>query len=203
MNRVRERTTSIRITDQGCMLRGYHRSVVDAVNHCTEMSTYVPALAFTFARHPVEIEVAHAERTVGQSKYSLYRLIRLNFDLMTGFSVAPLQFFSMAGGVIALISLILVVYLAIRRLIVGPEAEGVFTLFGVAFFLIGVALIGLGVVGEYVGRIYEQVRQRPRYLVAAVLEQGDPGATERLAQAGAVQLPAPLTPAVRVRGASE
>ena len=98
MNRIREGTTSIRITDQGCMLRGYHRSVIDAVNHCTEVSTYVPALAYTFARHPVEIEVAHAERTVGQSKYSLYRLIRLNFDLMTGFSVAPLQFFSMAGG---------------------------------------------------------------------------------------------------------
>ena len=124
MNRIREGTTSIRITDQGCMLRGYHRNVIDAVNHCTEVSTYVPALAYTFARHPVEIEVAHAERTVGESKYSLYRLIRLNFDLMTGFSVAPLQFFSMAGSFIALVSLILVVWLLIRRLIVGPEAEG-------------------------------------------------------------------------------
>ncbi len=171
MNRVRERTTSIRITDQGCMLRGYHRSVIDAVNDCTEVSTYVPALAYTFARNPVEIEVAHAERTVGQSKYSLYHLIRLNFDLMTGFSVAPLQFFSMAGAGIALVSLALVVFLAIRRLIVGPEAEGLFTLFGIAFFLIGVALLGLGVVGEYVGRIYEQVRQRPRYTVAAILQQ--------------------------------
>ena len=129
MNRMREGTTSIRITDQGCMLRGYHRSVIDAVNHCTEVSTYVPALAYTFARHPVEIEVTHAERTVGQSKYSLYRLIRLNFDLMTGFSVAPLQFFSMTGAFIAMISLILVVVLLVRRVIFGPEAEGLFTLF--------------------------------------------------------------------------
>ncbi|HTC14243.1 MAG TPA: glycosyltransferase [Steroidobacteraceae bacterium] len=172
MNRLRERTTSISITDQGCMLRGYHRSIIDALNRCTEVSTYVPALAYTFARHPVEIEVAHAERTVGQSKYSLFRLVRLNFDLMTGFSVAPLQFFSMGGIVIALLSLAFVVVLAVRRLILGPEAEGLFTLFGIAFFLIGVALIGLGVVGEYVGRIYEQVRQRPRFTVAAVLEQG-------------------------------
>jgi undecaprenyl-phosphate 4-deoxy-4-formamido-L-arabinose transferase len=178
MNRVREGTTSIRITDQGCMLRGYHRTVIDAVNHCTEVSTYVPALAYTFARHPVEIEVAHAERTVGQSKYSLYSLIRLNFDLMTGFSVAPLQFFSVAGAAIAFISLLLVVILLIRRLIVGPEAEGLFTLFAIAFFLIGVALLGLGVVGEYVGRIYEQVRQRPRYTVAGVLE--DESGTARL-----------------------
>jgi undecaprenyl-phosphate 4-deoxy-4-formamido-L-arabinose transferase len=176
MNRLREGTTSIRITDQGCMLRGYHRSIIDAVNRCSEVSTYVPALAYTFARHPVEIEVAHAERTVGQSKYSLLRLIRLNFDLMTGFSVAPLQFFSMTGIVIALLSLLFVVYLAVRRLVVGPEAQGVFTLFGIAFFLIGVALIGLGVVGEYVGRIYEQVRQRPRYTVAAVLGEQEGGA---------------------------
>jgi undecaprenyl-phosphate 4-deoxy-4-formamido-L-arabinose transferase len=179
MNRLRERTTSIRISDQGCMLRGYHRSVVDALNRCTEASTYVPALAYTFARHPVEVEVTHAERTVGVSKYSLLRLIRLNFDLMTGFSVVPLQFFSTSGIVIALLSLAFVVYLAVRRLIVGPEAQGVFTLFGIAFFLIGVALIGLGIVGEYVGRIYEQVRQRPRYTVAAVLgEESEAGAPQ-------------------------
>jgi undecaprenyl-phosphate 4-deoxy-4-formamido-L-arabinose transferase len=174
MNRLRERTTQIRITDQGCMLRGYDRGIVDAINRCVEVSTFVPALGYTFARNPVEIEVAHAERTVGQSKYSVYRLIRLNFDLMTGFSVAPLQFFTMAGTALAILSLIGVVALAIRRLIVGPEAEGVFTLFGIAFFLIGVLLVGLGVVGEYVGRIYEQVRQRPRYTVAAVLEEDQP-----------------------------
>jgi len=203
MNRVREGTTSIRITDQGCMLRGYHRSVVDAVNHCTEMSTYVPALGYTFARHPVEIEVAHAERTVGESKYSLYRLVRLNFDLMTGFSTAPLQFFSFAGGVIALLSLLLVAYLAVRRLIVGPEAEGVFTLFGVAFFLIGVALIGLGVVGEYVGRIYEQVRQRPRYTVAAVLEDLDPDSAARHAPVEMEPRPAALAGAWAEPGAPE
>jgi undecaprenyl-phosphate 4-deoxy-4-formamido-L-arabinose transferase len=180
MNRIRERTTQISITDQGCMLRGYHRSIVEAINRCVEVSTYVPALGYTFARHPVEIEVAHAQRLAGQSKYSLYRLIRLNFDLMTGFSVAPLQFFTMAGTALAVLSLLFVVFLAVRRLVVGPEAEGLFTLFGIAFFLIGVLLIGLGVVGEYVGRIYEQVRQRPRYTIAAVLEEEDSEATQRM-----------------------
>ena len=204
LNRLREGTTSIHITDQGCMLRGYERSVIDAVNRCSEVSTYVPALAYTFARHPLEIEVAHAERTHGQSKYSLFRLIRLNFDLMTGFSVAPLQFFSMSGIVIALLSIAFVIYLAIRRLVVGPEAEGVFTLFGIAFFLIGVALIGLGVVGEYVGRIYEQVRQRPRYTVAAVLEQDEAGPAAQLTHAPAPgTVAAQLTAPERVRGAVE
>jgi undecaprenyl-phosphate 4-deoxy-4-formamido-L-arabinose transferase len=203
MNRIREGTTSIRITDQGCMLRGYHRTVIDAVNHCTEVSTYVPALAYTFARHPVEIEVSHAERTVGQSKYSLYSLVRLNFDLMTGFSVAPLQFFSVTGAAIALISLLLVVYLFVRRLIVGPEAQGLFTLFAIAFFLIGVTLLGLGVVGEYVGRIYEQVRQRPRYTIAAVLEDESSTARLRHLEAPAGAALDVTQPARIVRGAPE
>jgi undecaprenyl-phosphate 4-deoxy-4-formamido-L-arabinose transferase len=173
MNRFRERTTQIRITDQGCMLRGYDREIVDAINSCVEVSTFVPALGYTFARNPVEIEVVHAERNMGKSKYSLYRLIRLNFDLMTGFSVMPLQFFSMAGMAISLLSVVGFVLLAVRRIVVGPEAEGLFTLFAIAFFLIGVLLMGVGVVGEYVGRIYEQVRQRPRYTVAAMLEHDD------------------------------
>ena len=182
MNRIRERTTQIRITDQGCMLRGYHRNIVEAINRCVEVSTFVPALGYTFARHPVEVEVAHAERTAGQSKYSIYRLIRLNFDLMTGFSVVPLQFFTMAGMALALMSFFFVVVLAVRRLVVGSEVQGVFTLFGIVFFLIGVLLVGLGVVGEYVGRIYEQVRQRPRYTIAAVLEEdGEPRKVERRA----------------------
>src|SRR5262245_57032873 len=171
LNRIRERTTRIRITDQGCMLRGYDRTIVNAVNQCHEVNTFVPALAYTFARHPVEIEVAHAAREFGESKYSFVRLVRLNFDLMTGFSLAPLQVFTVSGMLIAFASLAFVAYLALRRIFSGPEAEGVFTLFGIAFFLIGVLLLGLGVVGEYVGRIYEQVRQRPRFMVAAVLEQ--------------------------------
>ncbi len=171
MNAVRERITHIHMTDQGCMLRAYSRAIVDAVNSCREVNTFIPALAYTFAQHPTEIEIAHEERAAGKSKYSLYDLVRLNFDLVTGFSVMPLQLFSLSGIVISLLSLAFVVFLFIRRLVVGPEAEGVFTLFGIAFFLIGITLFGIGLLGEYVGRIYEQVRQRPRYLVQAVLER--------------------------------
>ena len=173
MNAVRERITRIRMTDQGCMLRAYSRRIIDAVNGCRELNIFIPALAYTFAEHPTEIEVAHEERAAGESKYSLYSLVRLNFDLVTGFSVLPLQLFSLSGIVIALLSLAFVIVLAVRRLVVGPEAEGVFTLFGIAFFLIGITLFGIGLLGEYVGRIYEQVRQRPRYLVQAVLERKD------------------------------
>jgi undecaprenyl-phosphate 4-deoxy-4-formamido-L-arabinose transferase len=173
MNGVRERITRIHMTDQGCMLRAYSRDVIDAVNTCKEANTFVPALAYTFARKPVEIEVGHEERHAGESKYSLYKLIRLNFDLVTGFSAFPLQLFSFTGILIALLSFAFVVFLAVRRMVVGPEVEGVFTLFGIAFFLIGVTLLGIGLLGEYIGRIYEHVRQRPRYFVHEILERKD------------------------------
>jgi undecaprenyl-phosphate 4-deoxy-4-formamido-L-arabinose transferase len=172
MNGMRERITRIKMTDQGCMLRAYSREIVAAINSCREINTFIPALAYTFAQKPVEIEVAHEERVAGESKYSLYSLIRLNFDLMTAFSVVPLQLFSFAGIVIATLSFLFTAYLAIRRLfLVGPEAEGLFTLFGIAFFLIGVTLFGIGLLGEYIGRIYQQVRARPRYLIQAILER--------------------------------
>ncbi len=173
MNLVRERITRIRMSDQGCMLRAYSREIIDAINSCREVSTYIPALAYTFAQRPVEIEVEHEERTAGASKYSLYQLIRLNFDLVTAFSLVPLQMFSLAGMLISLLSILFVGFLAVRRLLIGPEAEGVFTLFGIVFFLLGIALFGIGLLGEYVGRISQQVRQRPRYLIQAVLEQGE------------------------------
>ena len=178
LNRLRERTSRIRMTDQGCMMRAYSRRIVDAINQCREMNTFIPALAYTFAQRPTEIEVGHEDRAAGESKYSLYKLIRLNFDLVTGFSLVPLQMFSLFGIVISLLSVLFVVFLAIRRLVGGPEAEGLFTLFGIAFFLIGIALFGIGLLGEYVGRIYQQVRQRPRYLIQAVLgaEAGDAAA---------------------------
>ena len=171
MNQTRERLTHIKMTDQGCMLRAYSRDIIDAINQSREVSTYIPALAYSFSHNPTEIEVEHEERSAGESKYSLYKLIRLNFDLVTGFSTLPLQVFSLIGIAISLLSIAFVIYLGIRRIIVGPEAEGLFTLFGVAFFLIGVTLFGIGLLGEYVGRIYQQVRERPRYLIQAVLEK--------------------------------
>jgi undecaprenyl-phosphate 4-deoxy-4-formamido-L-arabinose transferase len=170
INKIREWITPVRITDQGCMMRGYARSVVAALNQTREVNTFIPALASLYAMNPVEVPIAHEERHAGRSKYSMYSLIRLNFDLITGFSVVPLQLFSMVGMAVALLSALLVVYLLLRRLIVGPEAEGLFTLFAIVFFFIGLALFGIGLLGEYVGRIYAQVRERPRYIVEAVLE---------------------------------
>ena len=173
MNRLRERITRISMTDQGCMFRAYDRRIIDAINSCREVSTFIPALAYSFARNPTEVVVGHDERAAGESKYSLYSLMRINFDLMTGFSLVPLQMFSMLGIAISMLSGFFVIFLFIRRLIIGPEAEGLFTLFAIAFFLIGITLFGIGLLGEYIGRIYQQVRHRPRYLIEAILENDD------------------------------
>jgi undecaprenyl-phosphate 4-deoxy-4-formamido-L-arabinose transferase len=181
MNRVRERITHIRMTDQGCMLRAYSREITDAVAASREVSTYIPALAYTFANQPVEVEVAHEERTAGTSKYTLYRLVRLNFDLITGFSLVPLQMFSLIGMLVASGSVVLYVFVIAQKLATGRYAEGLAAVWDrdiLAFFLLGLVLFGLGIVGEYVGRIYQQVRERPRYTVRAVLER-DAGADER------------------------
>ena len=175
MNRLRERITRIKMTDQGCMLRAYSRRVIDLINQCSEMNTYVPALAYQFSQNPTEIVVGHEERAAGESKYSIYSLIRLNFDIVTGFSLVPLQLFSLGGMIVSALSGMLVVYMGLRRLFLGPEEGGLFTLFAIAFLLIGLALFGIGLLGEYIGRIYQEVRQRPRYLVAAVLEQHPEG----------------------------
>ncbi|WMW82484.1 glycosyltransferase [Undibacterium cyanobacteriorum] len=171
MNRIREKITRIKITDQGNMLRAYGRNVIDLINQCSEVNTFVPALAYTFARKPTEIVVEHEERSAGESKYSFYSLIRLNFDLMTGFSIMPLQIFSMLGMAISGLSGALVVLLLIRRFFLGAEAEGLFTLFAIAFFMMGVILFGIGLLGEYVGRIYQQVQGRPRFVVQTILEE--------------------------------
>ena len=173
INALRERTTRIRITDQGCMFRGYARGIVDAINQCTENNTFVPALAYTFAGSPTEINVRHEDRSGGESKYSVYQLIKLNFDLMTGFSTVPMQLFSAFGFAVSVLSVLFGAGLVVRRLVYGPDPgeQGVFTLFAIAFLLIGVTLFGLGLLGEYIGRIYEEVRRRPRYIVAALLEK--------------------------------
>lgn len=172
-NTIRAKITGIVMTDQGCMLRAYKRHVVDAVVASKEGSIYIPALAYSFSSNPTEIEVEHSSRAAGESKYNLYKLLRLNFDLMTGFSVVPLQMFTVFGMLVSMMSTLFVGYLFIRRLVIGPEAEGMFTLFAILYFLMGVGLMGLGIVGEYIGRIYKEVRQRPFYLVRNILEQTD------------------------------
>ena len=175
MNWMRERITKIKMTDQGCMLRAYDRPIVDAITSSREINTFIPALAYNYAANPTEIEVAHEERAAGESKYSLYSLLRLNFDLVTGFSIVPLQVFSLLGMLVAMLSVLAyIVVIAQRWVAAGSIAEGLMALWDrdiLQFFLTGIVLFGVGLLGEYIGRIYQQVRSRPRFLIQAILER--------------------------------
>jgi undecaprenyl-phosphate 4-deoxy-4-formamido-L-arabinose transferase len=172
-NRVRERTTRIRITDQGCMLRAYSRPIVDAIVHSREIATFIPALAYTFSHRPTEVTVAFDDRAAGESKYSLGKLIRLNFDLITAFSTVPLQAFSIFGMLMSVAAILSYVGLLVWRVVHGDLEGGLRGLIDrdiLGFILLGFVLFGIGLLGEYVGRIYQQVRERPRYLIEAILE---------------------------------
>jgi undecaprenyl-phosphate 4-deoxy-4-formamido-L-arabinose transferase len=173
VNLVRKQTTNIEMTDQGCMLRAYSRQIIDAIVRSGAINTFIPALAYSFSGNPTEVGVQHEERHAGVSNYSFYKLIRLNFDLITGFSLAPLQYFTMFAGLSAFGSLALVFLLLYRRFVLNLDREtfGVFTLFAILFFLISVAMIGIGLIGEYVGRTYQVVRARQRYFVREILEK--------------------------------
>ena len=169
-NKVRASITSVAMKDHGCMLRAYSRRIVELIVRSSELDTFIPALAYELARSPAEIPVAHEKRHAGKSSYSFFRLLRLNFDLVTAFSILPLQFFTMASLACSFGSFILVLTLGIRRLVIGPEEGGLFTLFGILFLLISIAMVGIGLIGEYVGRIYRMSQTRTRYQIRTILE---------------------------------
>ena len=172
MNLVMSRVTGVRLRDYGCMLRAYRREVVDSINQCQESSSFIPALANIFSRRVAEIPVSHSQRERGQSKYNLIKLIRLNFDLVTGFSNMPIHAVGFTGVAIAVLGLLFGLLLFIRRIFIGPEVGGIFTLFAILFVFVGLNTLGLALIGEYVGRIYREVRCRPRYVIRETLGPG-------------------------------
>ena len=170
VNRVTSMATGVHLSDYGCMLRAYRRGVVKTLCQSKEISTFIPVLADMFAGRVTEVPVAHAERLKGQSKYSLWKLVRLQFDLMTSFSLWPLRSTLAIGMTMATASMLVAAVLIVGRIVKGHEwaVSGVFTLFAVLFFFIGVLLFAIGLLGEYVGRIYMEVRHRPRYVIRQV-----------------------------------
>jgi undecaprenyl-phosphate 4-deoxy-4-formamido-L-arabinose transferase len=166
-NALIKKATGRESGDYGCMLRAYRRHIVDAVLLCREHRTFIPVLAASFARDTVEIPVGHDERRFGDSKYGIVELVNLMFDLLTCLTTTPLRLLSIVGCAVASAGFFLAFLLVILRLSLGPEwaAEGVFTLFAVLFIFVGAQFIGMGLLGEYIGRIYTDVRARPRWFI--------------------------------------
>lgn len=173
VNKMTTHVTGVIMHDYGCMLRAYRRPVIKAMLQCHERSTFIPVLANSFARRTAEIEVRHAERHVGRSKYSLWKLINLQFDLLTSITTLPLRLLSIFGALICLMGVGLGVLILILRFIWGPEwaAKGVFTLFAILFIFVGGQFVAMGFLGEYIGRTYTDVRGRPRYFIETIAGQ--------------------------------
>ncbi|MBP2849902.1 MULTISPECIES: undecaprenyl-phosphate 4-deoxy-4-formamido-L-arabinose transferase [Dickeya] len=171
INHLIQRTTGKAMNDYGCMLRAYRRHIIDAMLHCHERSTFIPILANTFARRTTEILVRHSEREFGDSKYSFMKLINLMYDLVTCLTTTPLRLLSVVGSVIAISGFTLALLLILMRLFFGAAwaADGVFTLFAILFSFIGAQFVGMGLLGEYIGRIYNDVRARPRYFIQRIV----------------------------------
>lgn len=173
-NRIVSKATGIRLNDYGCMLRGYRREVVDGMMQCGELSSYIPALAHVFARRIEEVPVEHAERGAGRSKYNFASLLRLQFDILTGFSKLPIRALTWFGILSAFGGALLGLVLLGGRLVYGDAwaVSGTFTLFAVLFFFVGAQFLAFGLLGEYLGRIYAEVRSRPRFLVRRIHDHG-------------------------------
>jgi len=172
VNVMTRRITGIRMSDWGCMLRAYRREVVDRMVESQEYSTFIPALATLFAKRVAEIPVGHAERHAGTSNYNLWRLMNLQFDLLTSFSEFPLRVLLYMGTMMAVLGVAVGFFLAVMRIVLGAAwaAEGIFTLFAVLFFFVGALFFALGIMGQYIGRIYHEVRKRPRFTIRKLHE---------------------------------
>lgn len=171
INHLIQRVTGKAMGDYGCMLRAYRRHIVDAMLNCHERSTFIPILANTFARRTIELPVTHAEREFGDSKYSFMKLINLMYDLVTCLTTTPLRLLSIVGSLIALAGFAFSLVLIVLRLFLGASwaGDGVFVLFAILFIFVGAQFIGMGLLGEYIGRIYNDVRARPRYFIQHVI----------------------------------
>ncbi|CAJ1799524.1 MULTISPECIES: undecaprenyl-phosphate 4-deoxy-4-formamido-L-arabinose transferase [Aeromonas] len=171
INKSVQKATGVHMSDYGCMLRAYRRHIIDAMLCCQERSTFIPILANSFARRTIELEVGHAERAHGESKYGLMHLINLMYDLVTCMTTTPLRLLSIVGSVVAGIGFVFSILLILMRLVMGADwaADGVFTLFAILFTFVGVQLLGMGLLGEYIGRMYTDVRARPRYFIHRIV----------------------------------
>ena len=173
---VRRLTRGQTMTDYGCMLRGYSRPVVNAILDCHEQGKFIPMLAMSFARKSVEVMVKHAERAAGESKYSVWKLIALQYDLLTGTSTFPLRMLTFLGFVIALLGVIFGISIFVMTRLNGEEwgRYGTFTMFAILFVFIGAQFAGMGLMGEYIGKIHLNARGRPQFYIEKELNAGIP-----------------------------
>jgi undecaprenyl-phosphate 4-deoxy-4-formamido-L-arabinose transferase len=169
INYVVGRVTKQPLSDYGCSLKAFRRELVDHLGTFTHRCRYLPADAAWVGGAVAEVEVRHEERTHGQSKYGPLKLIQTAFDLLTGITVAPLQFIGVSGFFFAAIGFAMAMRVAYGRIVNGDvlQLESVIALF---FFLAGVQMVAIGLMCEYIGRLYVEVQRKPYFIIRDELE---------------------------------
>ena len=167
---VRKLCNGKTMTDYGCMLRGYSRTVVNAILQCPEHGKFIPMLAMSYARRTIEIHVKHADRMAGESKYNVWKLIALQYDLLTGTSIFPLRMLTYIGTLLAAFGILFGLYIFVMTRIHGDDwsQPGVFTLFSLVFIFMGGQFVAMGILGEYIGKIHMNTRGRPQFFIESI-----------------------------------
>lgn len=148
------------------------RRVVDALKATPERLRFVRGLRSWVGFRQLGIDVEREERHAGSPKYGPIKLLKLAFDGIFAFSMVPLRAATALGGLAILASSLFALYALYKRLVLDQSPEGFTALLLAVVFLAGVQLLFLGLIGEYVGRVYEEAKGRPVYIVARIIGRG-------------------------------
>jgi len=150
--------------------RAMRRSVLEKIDQCQDRSRYMAVLMSWMAVPTVYVEVDHHLRKTGQTKYGVLPLLRLTWDLITGYSNFPLRLVTYLGLLGAGLGFAIMMFLLYQRLVAGILIEGFVVLSAVFSFFAGVQLLSIGFLGEYLGRVHLQIQNRPDYIVHKVID---------------------------------
>ena len=164
--RLMQRMGDLKLPEDTGDFRLMSRRVVDAVRQLREQHRFMKGL-FAWVGYPTTYVLYDRDpRCAGVSKWSYWKLWNLALEGITSFTVMPLKFATYAGLAVALLSMVYVAEVLVKTLIIGNPVAGYPSLMSVVLFLGGVQLMFLGVIGEYLGRVFNETKQRPLYLVA-------------------------------------
>ncbi|MDH1574478.1 MULTISPECIES: glycosyltransferase family 2 protein [Pseudomonas] len=169
--RLHNRIASTRIEENVGDFRLLDRKVVAAIRQLPEQQLFMKGVLSWVGFRTEIVEYDRPERTAGNSKFSFWRLWNLALDGITSFSTVPLRLWSYVGGGVSLSAFVFAMYMVIDKILFGNDVPGYPSLMTAVLFLGGVQLIGIGILGEYIGRIYQETKHRPRYVVRKVLRR--------------------------------
>jgi glycosyltransferase involved in cell wall biosynthesis len=167
--------TGVKLHDYGCSLKAYRRDVIKNLKLYGEMHRFIPAIASWYGVRVAEVETVHYPRLRGKSKYGISRTIKVVLDLITvkflqSFSTKPMQFFGPVGMIFGFLGFLISLYLSIDKLFFGHDIGGrPLLLLGALLIIVGIQLIGMGLLGEMLVRVYHESQRKPIYVIKKVI----------------------------------